>query len=592
MVPYPIPMDIDVKKPSAPTESLEKRSRLESTIVQGKLHDQSSRSEISNFVGISEFKIDLGKINILTGRVGSGKTSIIEAIEKGFSNKSQRVEVIRHGEDDATIFIKTDNGLEIDRKLRINKADYLKVRKAGQAVPSTEKFLKQFLQGELFKPLEFCTKSPAEQAKIILNLLEIPWTIDDISNWLGEIPTDIDYDQHILQVLSQIVRNYFSQREVVNREIVVIKAQITGYKNELPKNYDGEEWRSKKVSEYYQAVSDAELLNKQRENALNLIEGLEGRKARILAEAETEKQTKRNEINQMRHEIEEYRQETVHKIETLKYTIAQKDQRMEQSDNALNLELERKYLQLRDEYAVKKDRARQEIQAGVKDLEQQVTNYEKTVYGNELELTSLVGSEENALLSISEKADERIKTEEAKIESSRKILAETVGVDVEPLKLTAAEVAHMQSFLRDYDLMVSLIREKLAPREELAKVLTARIEKGREMPTELLKTATLPIPGLSVDGEGKIRIGKTLIDGLSEGEQLQLAFRVAKAQAGELKLICLDGWNKINPTERAWIEKEISEDDFQYVVVSTEDLSQYRGQPGLHVAQPVHGFCL
>ena len=105
-----------------------------------------SRLEISNFVGISEFKVDLGKINILTGRVGSGKTSIVEAIEKGFSNKSQRIEVIRHGEYDATIFIKTDDGLEIDRKLRANKADYLKVRKAGVAVPSTEKFLKQFLK--------------------------------------------------------------------------------------------------------------------------------------------------------------------------------------------------------------------------------------------------------------------------------------------------------------------------------------------------------------------------------------------------------------------------------------------------------------
>ncbi|MDP4160343.1 MAG: AAA family ATPase [Bacillota bacterium] len=531
-----------------------------------------SRLEISNFVGISEFKIDLGKLNILTGRVGSGKTSIIEAIEKGFSNKSQRVEVIRHGEDDATIFIKTDDGLEIDRKLRSNKADYLKVRKAGQAVPSTENFLKQFLKGDLFKPLEFCAKSPTEQAKIILNLLEIPWSMDDIANWFGEIPTDIDYDdQHILQVLGQIVKHYFSQREVVNREIGVIKAQVTGYKNELPKNYDGEEWRSKNVAEYYQAVSDAELLNKQRENAMNLIEGLEGRKARIMAEAETEKQTKRNEMNQTRHEIEEYRQETVHKIETLKRAIAQKDQTMEQSDNALNLELERKLLQIRDEYNLKKDRARQEIQAGVKDLEQQVVNYEKTIYGNDLELTSLQGVEENALRSICEKANERIKTEDARLESSRRLLDETAGVNVEPLKQAAAEVAHMQSFLRDYDLMTSLIREKLAPREELAKVLTARIDKGREMPRSLLKTAALPIPGLSVDGEGKIRIGKTLIDGLSEGEQLQLAFRVAKAQAGELKLICLDGWNKINPTERAWIEKEISEDDFQYVVVSTED---------------------
>ena len=458
-----------------------------------------SRLEISNFVGISEFKVDLGKINILTGRVGSGKTSIVEAIEKGFSNKSQRIEVIRHGEDDATIFIKTDDGLEIDRKLRTNKADYLKVRKAGQAVPSTEKFLKQFLNGELFKPLEFCTKTPAEQAKIILNLLEIPWTMDDISNWFGEIPTDTDYDKHILQVLGQIVKNYFSEREVVNREILVIKAQVTGYKNELPANYDGEAWRAKKVAEYYQSVSEAEHLNKQRENAAAMIEGLEGRKATIQAEAETEKQTKRNEMNQMRHEIEEYRQETVHKIETLKNSIAQKDPTMEQSDNAIDLELERNYLQLKDDYALKKAQARQAIQAGVKDQEQQVASYEKTIYGNDLELTSLQGVEENALIGIREKADERIKTEEAKLESSRKLLAETVPVEVEPLKQAADQVAHMQSFLREYDVMASLIREKLAPREELANVLTARIDKGRKMPTELLKTAALPIPGLSVD---------------------------------------------------------------------------------------------
>ena len=248
-----------------------------------------SRLEVGSYVGITEVMYNLGKINIITGRVGSGKTSIIEAIEKGFSNKSQRVEVIRHGEEAATIFIKTDDGLEIDRKIRKNKADYLKVRKAGEAVPSTEKFLKQFLNGELFKPMEFCTKSPHEQAKIILNLLEIPWTMDDIANWFGEIPTDIDYDEHILQVLDLIVKNYFSQREVINHEIVAIKAQVKGYKNELPKNYDGEEWRLKNISEYYKAVSDAEHLNKQRENAVIMIEGLEGRNAMIAAEAETEK---------------------------------------------------------------------------------------------------------------------------------------------------------------------------------------------------------------------------------------------------------------------------------------------------------------
>lgn len=186
---------------------------------------QISRLEISNFVGISELKIDLGKVNTLSGGCGVGKTSIIEAIQKAFSNKNERVDVIRHGTNTATIFIKTDTGLEIDRKIRSTKSDYLRVRKQGEAVPSTEKYLKQFLNGELFKPLEFCAKSPTEQAKIILNMLEIPWTMEDITNWLGEIPTDVNYEEHILQVVNQVVRNYFSQREVIR--IPICSRRIT-----------------------------------------------------------------------------------------------------------------------------------------------------------------------------------------------------------------------------------------------------------------------------------------------------------------------------------------------------------------------------
>ena len=168
---------------------------------------------IGAFVGITELSQDLGKINFISGRKGAGKTSIVEAIQKGFTNKSERVEVIRHGEEEATIFIQTDTGLEIDRKIRTNKTDYLKVRKPGEAVPSSEKYLKQFINGDIFRPLEFVDKSPTEQAKIILNMLEIPWTLADITNWFGEIPDTVNYEAHILQVLGQVVAFYFAQRE-------------------------------------------------------------------------------------------------------------------------------------------------------------------------------------------------------------------------------------------------------------------------------------------------------------------------------------------------------------------------------------------
>jgi len=526
----------------------------------------------SNFLGITELTVDLGKVNIITGRKGEGKTSIIEALQKGFTNTSERTEIVRHNESEATIFIQTDTGLEIDRKIRTGgKADYFKLKKPGEAVPSTEKYLKQFISDDIFKPLEFVGKSPTEQAKIILNLLEIPWTLDNISNWFGEIPDSVNYQAHILQVLGQIVAYYFDRRAAVNQEIGVLKAQIAGYRNELPPSYDGEFWRSKSVSDAYKKLSDAEQINKSIDSAVNLIESLEQRIDIVRAEAETEKQNKINQMSQKRNEIKEFKAFLENKIAIAEDTILRSDSKIKQSEDALNFELERKLQELKDEYAIKKQQTKKSIENSISETQLLITSYNQSIATKDQEFANIDELETQSLLSISEKADERIKTEDAKVGNARKILDETKPIEVEPLRKAADEVANMQSYLRDFDLMSSMIKEKLAPKEELSKTLTARIEKGREMPKELLKIAALPIPGIAVDANGLIRIGETLIDGLSEGEKLELAFRVAKAQAGELKLICLDGWNKINPSDREWIEREINEDEYQYIIISTED---------------------
>ena len=545
---------------------------------------------INNFIGIKELTMDLGKVNVITGKKGSGKTSIAESIQKAFTNKSERTEIIRHGEDEATIFVQTDTGLEIDRKIRTNKTDYLKVRQPGEAVPSSEKFLKQFYNGDIFKPLEFVSKSPTEQAKIILNLLDIPWTMDDIQNWFGECPS-VNYESHILQVLGQIVSFYFEQRASINSEIVVLKAQIAGYRNELPPNYDGNEWREKKVAEYYKAVHDAEQVNKSIDTAKNLIEGLEGRIATVKAEAETEKEKGISNFNIKRNVIKDFKLFLDHKVEKATEIIAGIAVRIEASEKSANDELAISMAKANAEYQTKlqelKEQNEREVSAlisGTGDVigiaeevlrdeeskaKDDLISYKSSMVAKDQEFENIDALQDQFILSIDEKTAERIKTEDAKVGNARKTLSETTAVNVEPLTLAADQLAHMQSYLRDYDLMASIIREKLSPKEDLSKTLTARIEKGREMPKELLKIATLPIPGITVDSDGLIRIGETLVDGLSEGEQLELAFRVAKAQAGELKLICLDGWSKINPSDREWIEKEIAEDEFQYLILET-----------------------
>ncbi len=128
----------------------------------------------------------------------------------------------------------------------------------------------------------------------------------------------------------------------------------------------------------------------------------------------------------------------------------------------------------------------------------------------------------------------------------------------------------MQSYIREYDRMCDIRDGRLAAKGEYSATLTEKIEKARNLPGELLKTAKMPIQGISVDSNGLIRINGTLITDLSDGEKLALSLTIAKAQCGELKLICLDRFESLNPSARKELIEQMVEDDYQYIMTSTE----------------------
>lgn len=548
------------------------------------------RLEIKNYIGISEFAMDLGKVNYLTGHKGAGKTSIVEALEKALTNKSRRTEVIRHGEDEATIYVRTDDELEVDRRIRNDKADYLRVRKQGQSVPSTQGYLNKFISGEVFRPIEFIHKSAEEQAKIILNMLDIPWTTNDIQIWFGEIP-GVNYEAHILQVLKQIENLYYTQREAINREIKVLEAQVSGIRNELPPNYNGEEWREIKLSDLYGKIAEKEEINKKITAAQNLINGVQDKIEAVKANAELDKQTKRNGFNQQRSDGRDFIQFLNQKVVNAEGVISGVNEKLITSRQAIqdnyrlevaaeNSQYERKLAELKEQHEAELARLKQAAVDSVEEkkkslddeanlAKEEIAKCKNSLSAKEQELLNIDKLEEQALSAIDERTSEQINTIHAEVGSSKKLLEETKEIDTEPLKAEAKKVADMQSYLREFDRMTDIIKEKLAPKKELSETLTAKIETARTMPMELLKTASVPIPEIEVDGDGKIRIGGTLLDGLSEGEKLELALRVAKAQAGDLKLICIDGINKINPSDRKWLEEEWEKDDYQYIVLDT-----------------------
>lgn len=531
-----------------------------------------SRLRAENFLGIRERELELKKINYVKGPKGSGKTSIVEAVEKVFTNKNRRTELVRHGETEACLYVKTDDGLEIDRKIRTEKSDYLRIRKNEIAAPSTERFLRGMIQGEIFRPLDWINLSVKEQTKSILAMLEIGWSMEQINEWFGEVPSgdDINYDMHILQILKAIESKYFKERETVNREIRELEIQVKGMMDELPAGYDGDKWRDKKLQEYYAKVTEAQKVNHFIKEAKTLKENFESKVASIKAQVEGEKSKVKLKYAEQKQDIKDIIELSKGRIEKSNVLINNANERVEFELSKLDNELEAEYQALLQKYTELKDRKKKEIQLEVNEAKDIISINESKISAKEQELLGLDELMDHEYAAIDEKGVNAIETEKVRLGNAAKYLENNTLVDIEPLQARAEEVERMQSFLREYDKMVD-IRDGLLERKiKIAADYTVKIEKARTLPTELLKTASMPIEGISVDANGLIRINGTLIDGLSDGEKLELSLIIAKAQCGELKLICLDRFESLNEKERINLINQMVNDDYQYILTSTE----------------------
>lgn len=525
------------------------------------------RIEIKDWLGIKELNVSPGKINKVDGDSGAGKTSLIEGLEKALTNNSRRTEVISHGQEEAELFVELTDGLQITRKVRAEKADYLKVKHDSKAVNSTEGFLRKLINGEIFRPIEFVQKDAKEQTKIILNMLQIEWTVEDIKSWFGEMP-EADYQLHILQILQQIESAYFEERSSINREINLLRANIEGIKRDLPPNYDGEIWRGANLQELYRKLSNAEDANKRLEEAQRLVDSLALRMDDIRQRAATAREGKRLEYKRQRDSLHTSISVINRTIEDEQAKIDAVDRRISDEHIRLDNQLQQEIERLKAQFTAKKQVAKDTIQQEADQSRAFISEYQSQLSEAGTKLGNVEALERKDIERIDEYEQQQIELEQTKTGNAQQVVAETEWSDPAPLKAAADEATRMKEFLREWERMNDIIREKLSPKEARAADLTAKIEKARELPKELLKTAALPVDGLTVDDKGRIRINGTLLDGLSEGESLDFAFKLAKAQSGPLKVICIDGYQNLGSKQQE-ILAGAQQDDYQYFLLST-----------------------
>lgn len=393
-----------------------------------------TKIKIKNLFGITETELN-GQAVEISGTNGAGKTSVIDAIRYGLTNRSDRSYILKKGETEGEIIIETDTGLHIGRKKRSGQADYKSIKEGGKEIPAPESFLQNIFTPLQIDPVQFINLPEKEQNRIILDMIEFPWDLNWIKEQFGEIPTGVNYEQNILQVLSDIQSergDYFMRRQDVQRDIRNKRAFVEDIAKDIPEHFEAEKWEAYDVGAAYAIITEA-----QRQN--NLID-----RARAFYDSY------QNKVRGYQAEME--------------LELAAEQKKISAEKESLVAEIERK-------------------KAEIKAAEERLGALD-TVYADKLAIAEAQYREKIAKLD----SDMRIAEDCLGKEKT----------DVSELQSEVTHAEAMKKHLNEYHRMVSM-EEEITTLKAIADELTRKIELARSLPGIILETATIPIEGFTVE---------------------------------------------------------------------------------------------
>lgn len=395
---------------------------------------KTTRIKIKNLFGIKEFELD-NKCVEITGTNGAGKTSVIDAIKYGLTNKSDREYIIKKGETEGEIIIETDTGLSISRKKRAEQTDYKSVKENGKEVGSPETILRQIFTPLQLNPVEFTLMSKQDQNRTILDLIEFDWDLNWIREKFGEIPSGINYEQNILQVLNDIQSengDYFKERQNINRDLRNKKAFISDIAKDIPIDYQAEYWERFDIGEKYRELESIRAENNKIERAKAFKDNYDNKMRGLQAEKEIQ-------ISELEREMSKTRENLSVEIENLKAQIKAK----ETEKDGLYSKFEDKKAVIESQYNEKVAKLDSDIQIADKYINLEI-------------------------------------------------------VDCSELEDEIDEAEKMRQHLNEYRRMKQM-QSEAEELNKKSDELTQKIELARTLPGEILNTATIPIAGFTVE---------------------------------------------------------------------------------------------
>ena len=445
-----------------------------------------AKLKIKNLYGIEELDLD-GKSIELVGSNGVGKSSVLDAIRLALTNNSKRKYIVRKGETEGSVYVELDNGITIDRKKRTDKSDYKSIKDGtGNEINSPETFLKDIFTPLQLEPVEFLSMSEQEQNRILLNLIKF------------------DKDK----------KDFITEKFGEEINWVDYSNSILEILNEI----------QSKDGKYYQTREE---INRNARNEQAIVNDI----AKDIPE--------NYDVEKWRNYILSDKYEELNKKKDYNSKIDRAIAYKEDYDNKiknLNNELDKKILQINEGKKSEKYAKETDIAS----LKHKIELIEKEIENLDNEYQVYINKAQAEYDTEKAKLDENIKIAENWIDNP-KVVTETLENE-----LKIAE--EMKGHINEYDRM----EEKQSHIETLiaqSKTLTDKIELARNLPGQILKEVEIPVKNLTVEN-GIPLVNGLPVGNLSEGEKLQLCVDVTLGDENNLKLILIDGTEKLSEENR------------------------------------------
>jgi len=477
-----------------------------------------SMLKLKNCLGIKELEFKPGQITLIEGDEGTGKTSILESIQRFFQNKSERSDDFVYSEDGtpsdkAEIYIDLDDGTKMKKFInKENKVTTVSVIKGGMSPNNPETFLKGLIGENQLNPISLIHMKHKDLTALILSLIPIKVTAEDLKEWLLEVPPYIDFNKHGLQVCKDVEEAYSEKRKLIKqhingtKDVVGLWSVVQDTKNKLPEGYDPETWRNVSITEKYDAIKAANKSN-------------------------VDRHSHQIKVDNMATDIENLRNQA-------KLVIVDIKQKLIDSKKA--------------------------TEDAITELKRRISALE-----GQLSLTDAVCAEK--VKTTTEHYKGLTDTVEKVAEESKKYLESHEIIDILPLEAAHKEAEEMKSYIRSADDLKTKEVE-LLNKESEAEKLTEKIEYMRTKPQMLLAQATIPIKGITVDGQGNVLVYSRPPINLSGGERIRFAVNAARETANpEFKLILINGVESLSPTGQTEFIKECTGDGYRYIMTKVAD---------------------